>query len=196
MKIFNQQVSEKTIKTLRFEKEIVNFNDVINPEEIERLEIAFCNLTDLTEITSLIRLRQISIYYCRFLQDISHISNLKSLEDIDLYSLPKVEINFKVNELPKLIGLKYTSVKEINSIRGIEELTQLKFLGLSQVKIIDGDYSPIVLSKSLERVFWVGSAFKSPALKELRKLRPDIVIGGNSYNEIYWEKKKTSPNNT
>jgi hypothetical protein len=192
MKIFDQHRSEAIIKTLRFEKETINFKDVINPEEIERLEIAFCNLTNLSGIVCLKKLRQISIYYCRFLSDISHIGSLNNLEDIDLYSLPKVENNFSLLELSKLQGLKYTSVKKINSIKGIEKLTQLTFLGLSQVKVIDDDYSPIIQSKSLERVFWVGSAFQSPALKELRKQRPDIVIGGNSYNEIYWTKKNGS----
>lgn len=68
-------------------------------------------------------------------------------------------------------------------------LSDAYYLGLSQVKVKDNDYSPILQSKSLERVFWCGSPFKVPALKELRKLRPDIVIGGNLYNEIYFAKK-------
>lgn len=189
MKIFDQHRSQTIIKTLQFEKETVNFKNVNNPEEIERLEIAFCNLTDLSGIVCFKKLYEISIYYCRFLQDISHIGNLETLENIELYSLPKVEINFDVAKLSKLTGLSYTSVKKINSLKGIEELTQLAFLGLSKVKVIDDDYSPIIQSKSLQRVFWVGSAFQSPALQELRKLRPDLVIGGNSYNEIYLTKK-------
>jgi hypothetical protein len=192
MKIFDQHRAEVIIKTLQFEKETVNFEDIEKPQEIERLEIAFCNLTDLSGIIRFKNLREISIYYCRFLSDISLIGSLKSLEDIDLYALPKVENNFSFLELSKLERLKYTSVKNINSIKGIEKLTQLTFIGLSQVKIIDNDYSPIAQSKSLERVFWVGSAFQSPALQELRKQRPDIVIGGNAYNELYWAKKKNN----
>jgi hypothetical protein len=190
MKIYDWKRGETSIKTLRFEKETVNFTDVVSPDEIERLEIAFCNLTDLTGITCLSGLREISIHYCRFLRDISHIGNLQTLENIVLFSLPKVEINFNVTGLSKLIELSYTTVSGISSIRGIEELPKLISLGLSQVKVTDGDYSPIVRSKSLERVFWFGSPFKTPALKELRTLRPDIVIGGNSYNEEYFAKKR------
>jgi ABC-type Fe3+-hydroxamate transport system substrate-binding protein len=115
---------------------------------------------------------------------------LQTLEDIDLYSLPKAEIHFSVERLLKLESLRYTTVSGLMTIRGIEELPKLIYLALSQVKVIDGDYSPIVQSKSLERVFWFGSPFKTPALKELRTLRPDIVIGGNSYNEEYYAKKR------
>jgi hypothetical protein len=192
MKIFDRQISETNIKTLRFEKEAVNFTDVVNPEEIERLEIAFCNLTTLSGITCLGGLRQISIYYRRFLRDISHIGDLQELEAIVLFSLPKAEVHFNVARLLKLKNLGYTTVSGLATIRGIEELPQLIYLCLSQVKVIDEDYSPIVRSKSLERVFWVGSPFKAPALKELRELRPDIVIGGNAYNEEYYAKKRMS----
>jgi hypothetical protein len=192
MKIFDQQRSGTNIKTLRFEKESVNFTDVVNPEEIERLEIAFCNPTTLSGITCLSGLRQISIYYCRFLRDISHIGNLQTLEAIALFSLPKTEVHFSVARLLKLKDLSYTTVSGLATIRGIEELPQLIRLCLSQVKVIDEDYSPIIQSKSLERVFWFGSPFKAPALKELRKLRPDIVIGGNAYNEVYYAKKRMS----
>jgi len=190
MKIYDWQRGETIIKTLRFEKEAVNFSEVVNPEEIERLEIAFCNLTELSGINCLSSLRQISIYYCRFLRDISHIGNLQTLEEIALFSLPKVETHFNIAGLQKLISLSYTTVSGILSICGIEELTQLIFLGLSKVKVLDGNYSPILKNKSLERVFWFGSPFQPSALQELRKLRPDIVIGGNAYNEKYWAKKR------
>lgn len=116
-------------------------------------------------------------------------------EDIEPYSLPKVKAHFSISKLANLEGLSYTRVGGIETISGIEKLSKLMFLGLSQVKVIDEDYSPIVQSKSLERVFWCGSPFKVPALKELRKLRPDIVIGGNLYNEIYLAKKSKSNDN-
>lgn len=195
MKVFDQLRSEKKLKTLQYEKEDVDFAKIINPEEIECLEITFCNLTSLSGIACLSNLRRISLYYCRFLQDISAIEDLQMLEGIELYSLPKVKVHFSISKLANLKGLSYTRVGGIETISGIEKLSKLMFLGLSQVKVIDEDYSPIVQSKSLERVFWCGSPFKVPALKELRKLRPDIVIGGNLYNEIYLAKKSKSNDN-
>jgi len=177
------------MKTLRYEKEAVNFTDIANPAEIERLEIVFCNIENLAGIACLSGLRQIYIYYCRMLRDISHIEDLRTLEEIYLFSLPKVEINLNAIRLPKLKALSYTTVNGLLSIRGIDELTQLTYLGLSRVKVQDEDYTPIVRSKSLKRVFWVGAPFKSPALQELRKLRPDIVIGGNAYNQYEQQNK-------
>lgn len=195
MKVFDQLRNEKKLKTLQYEKENVDFAKIINPEEIECLEIAFCNLTSLSGIACLSNLRRISLYYCRFLQDISTIEDLQMLENIVLYSLPKVKVHFSISKLANLKSLSYTRVGGIETISGIEKLSKLTSLSLSQVKVIDEDYSPIVQSKSLERVFWCGSPFKVPALKELRKLRPDIVIGGNLYNEIYLVKKSKSNDN-
>lgn len=195
MKVFNQLINEKELKTLRYEKEDVDFAKIINPKEIECLDIAFCNLTSLFGIACLSNLRRISLHYCRFLQDISNIEDLQMLENIILYSLPKVEMHFNISKLSNLKALSYTRVSGIETISGIEKLSKLISLGLSQVKVKDDDYSPIVQSKSLERVFWCGSPFKVPALKELRKLRPDIVIGGNLYNEIYFAKKSKSNDN-
>lgn len=195
MEVFEQLINDKKLKTLRYEKEDVDFAKIINPEEIECLEIAFCNLTSLFGITCLSNLSRISLYYCRFLQDISNIEDLQMLENIDLYSLPKVEVHFSISKLANLKAINYTRVGGIKTISGIEKLSKLTFLCLSQVKVIDEDYSPIIQSKSLERVFWCGSPFKVPALKELRKLRPDIVIGGNLYNEIYFAKKNKSNDN-
>lgn len=189
MEVFEQLINDKKLKTLRYEKEDVDFAKIINPEKIECLEIAFCRLTSLFGIACLSNLRRISLYYCRFLQDISNIGNLQMLENIILYCLPQVEEHFNIPKLANLVALSYTKVNRIETIRGIEELPKLIYLGLSQVKVKDNDYSPILQSKSLERVFWCGSPFKVPALTELRKLRPDIVIGGNLYNEIYFAKK-------
>lgn len=195
MEVFDQLINDNKLKTLRYEKEGVDFAKIINPEKIECLEIASCSLTSLFGIACLSNLRRISLYYCRFLQDISSIGDLQMLENITLYSLPQVKKHFKIPELINLVALSYTRVGGIETIRGIEELPKLIYLGLSQVKVKDNDYSPILQSKSLERVFWCGSPFKVPALKELRKLRPNIVIGGNLYNEIYFAKKSKSNDN-
>ena len=179
---YDQEIGKANLKTLHYGKEVVNFADVANPTEIERLEIGFCNVKDLTGIACLRGLRQIHIHYCRMLEDISHIEDLHTLVQINLFSLPKVEINLNVTKLPNLKSLSYTTVNGLLTIRGIDELTQLTHLGLSRAKVQDEDYSPIVRSKSLKRVFWVGAPFERPALQELRKLRPDIIIGGNAYN--------------
>ena len=129
MEVFEQLINDKKLKTLRYEKEDVDFAKIINPEKIECLEIAFCRLTSLFGIACLSNLRRISLYYCRFLQDISNIGNLQMLENITLYCLPQVEEHFNIPKLANLVALSYTKVNRIETIRGIEELPKLIYLG-------------------------------------------------------------------
>ena len=63
--------------------------------------------------------------------------------DLNLYSLPNVSEEFAFTELHGLQDLAYTSVKKLSTIRGIEQLSALTYLGLSRVKVLDGDYEPI-----------------------------------------------------
>jgi len=165
---------------IRFEREPVDFSRVANPKAAVRVEIAFCNLTSLSGIQRLSRIQDLQIHYCRSLTDISEIGELTHLKRINLYSLPNVQRQFSVEQLNRLEDLTYNGVKQLGTIRGIESLPKLTYLGLSQVKVFDGDYAPIVESPSLGRVFWFGGPFKSPALKEIKQLRPDLLIGGNA----------------
>lgn len=164
--------------TIRFERELVDFSRV--PKAVVRIEIAFCDLASLAGIQRLSRVQDLQIHYCRSLTDISAIGELSQLKRINLYSLPNVQQQFAVERLKQLEDLTYNGVKELNTIRGIESLPNLTYLGLSRVKVSDGDYSPIVESPSLKRVFWFGGPFKAPALREIKRLRPDILVGGNA----------------
>ena len=59
-------------------------------------------------------------------------------------------------------------------------LPGLQELSLSRVKIIDGNYDPIIKCPTLKKVFWFGGPFKKPALQTIKKERPDMLIGGNA----------------
>lgn len=170
------------MRTVRFEREPVDFSVVAEPKGVQRLEIAFCNVQSLAGIERFSKLREVHIHYCRELRDVSHLGKVPTLTRVALYCLPKVEVEFSPADLPRLEALSYNAVNKLSSIQGIEKLKRLTELGLSRVKVWDGDYMPIVHSKSLKRVFWFGGPFKAPALKEIRRLRPDIVVGGNAYN--------------
>lgn len=168
------------MRTERFERVPVLFESIDNPAKVDRLEIAFCDLTTLQGIHRLTHLTQIHIHYCRSLMDISQLMQLRRLQQINLYSLPNVANGIDPGVFPELESLSFNNVRELPSIRGIEKLMNLNYLGLSRVKVLDGDFSPIINCKSLQRVFWHGAPFPSPALKEIRKQRPDILIGGNN----------------
>lgn len=117
------------------------------------------------------------------MSDISSIGELTELKRINLYSLPNVEVQFPLERLTKLESLTFNGVKQLQTIQGIETLPNLTYLGLSRVKVGDDDYTPILRSPSLKRVFWFGGPFKSPALKEIKRRRPDILVGGNAVDK-------------
>jgi len=171
------------MRTVRYEREPVEFDAITKPKAVHKLEIAFCDVENLSGIERLEGLRELQIHYCRSLRDMSALEKLRTLTWINLYGIPNVEVEFCPSSFPQLEHLSYNAVAKLSSIRGIQRLKRLTNLGLSRVKVLDGDYSPILESKSLRRVFWFGGPFKAPALREIRRRRPDIVIGGNAYNQ-------------
>jgi len=170
----------ETTSKLRFERQPIQFQEVKSPSVVKHLEIAFCDLGSLDGIDCLSSLEEIHVSYCRHLHDISAIDQLKHLRKINLYSLPNVRVHFSPAEPEQLVDLAYNNVRDLPTIRGIERLRHLVDLGLSRVTVLDGDYEPIIKCMSLQRVFWHGGPFKSPALREIRHQRPDLLIGGNS----------------
>ncbi len=171
--------AKQTMRIERFERRPVLFDSVADAKKVVRLEIAFCDVQSLDGIQCLGNLTEVHIHYCRSLRDLSQLGHMKRLRQINLYCLPNVEVEFQPNKLAQLESLSYNNVASLTSIRGIEKLKHLNHLGLSRVKVLDEDYKPIINCKSLKRVFWHGAPFKSPAMKEIRNMRPDILIGGN-----------------
>ena len=62
----------------------------------------------------------------------------------------------------ELESLSYNNVSDLASIREIKKLKKLSYLGLSRVKVLDGDFTPIINCKSLQRVFWHGIRLSRP----------------------------------
>lgn len=168
------------MKLLRFERRPVRFDDVALPDDVRTIEIAFCDVETLVGIERLANVEEIFVHYAKALRDASAIGRLKRLRKVVLYGLPKLCVEFRPGDLPRLERLSFTGVGKLSTIRGIEKLKRLQYLGLSRTKVSDGDYRPIVESKSLERVFWHGAPFPPPALQEIRRMRPDLKVGGNS----------------
>ena len=155
-------------------------------EHVTSLAISFCNLVALDGIVIFRNLTELRIHYCRELRDISALSDLTKLESITLYSTPKVFDCSPLALVSTLTAIELNGGYKIASIRGFENLPNLEYLALSRVKVADSDYQPIIDSKSLRRVFWHGGPFPPPSLKHIRKMRPDIAIGGNAVMQAHY----------
>jgi hypothetical protein len=68
---------------------------------------------------------------------------------------------------------------KVACIRPFRNLPRLKHLALSRVKVSDQDYSPIIENSAIQEVFWHGAPFAPPALSEIKRQRPGLLIGGN-----------------
>jgi hypothetical protein len=173
------QQHSSPMRTLHLERQTVQLEAISDPKSVSRLEISLCKLPALDGIHRFTELREIHIHYCRSLTDLSQLMRLPRLRGINLFCLPNVKQGLAIPVFRDLELLSYNNVRDLASIRGIGTLKKLSYLGLSRVKVLDGDYRPIVDCKSLKRVFWHGAPFKPPAMQEIKKLRPDILIGGN-----------------
>ncbi len=175
------------MKKVKFDHQPVDFAAFTEDrgEHVELLEIAFCNLVSLNGISVFRNLKELRIHYCKELRDISAISELGSLEDVTLYSTPKVFDCSPLVQVSTINAIALNGAYKIASIKGFETLPHLEYLALSRVKVADLDYEPIINSKSLRRVFWHGGPFPPPSLKEIKKRRPDIAIGGNAVMQAH-----------
>lgn len=168
------------MKELKIEEDSDVLESIDFPDTYTSLSISKSRITHLSGLENFTNLDNLSIYYCRNLEDLSNISQLKKLKQLVLYSLPKHTQNYELAHLSNLESLSFTNIKNLESIKEIEHLKSLIYLGLSNTKVTDGDYMPIISNTSLRRVFWFGAPFKSPALKNIKNARPDLVIGGNN----------------
>jgi hypothetical protein len=169
----------RAMRILQFERTPVSFLAVQDACDIDTLEIAFCNLANLDGIERLEKLRTLRVHYCRHLHDVSAISSLQHLESVDFYSTPQLRKYDALRLVSSINAVTLSGPHEVESIRPLAELASLEYLGLSRVKVADKDYGPIVENKAIRRVFWHGAPFQPPALSEIKRLRPDLLIGGN-----------------
>ncbi len=173
------------MNSIEYEKEVPRFKEFCEPMHIEMVSISFSPLESLDGIDTFVNLKNLQIHYCRKLRDLSAISRLKNLELLNIYCTPNIEVVFDIARLKTLKMLSFNNVAKLETIKGIEKLPNLKELGLSRVKVLDGDYEPIVNCANLKSVFWFGGPFKAPALKTIRNRRPDMMIGGNAvHNKV------------
>jgi hypothetical protein len=172
------------LNKLSFDKSTVEFENIENPLDVDILEIAFCNLTTLRGIERLARVSTIRIHYCRSLFDIAEISKLIQLKAITFYGTPQLLDYAPLEGVFSIEAIELNGSYKVASIRPFAKLPNLEYLALSRVKVVDGDYQPIILNKTLKRVFWHGGPFAPPALSEIKRLRPDILIGGNGVHNV------------
>jgi len=118
---------------------IINFQNIIKAENLERLYISDCFLDSSFEVISeLKKLKKLTITFCK-LADINFLGKLKSLEYLYLY-YNNISDNNILKNLSNLISLDLRN-NNISDITSLTNLSKLLYLNLRNNNI--SDFSPI-----------------------------------------------------
>ena len=128
-----------------------DFSPLADLGTLENLTIGNANISDLTALKKLSNLTHLSLLNCRKITDFSPIAALRGLVWLDISGSSQVSsLNFVTN-LRKLEVLLVGDVHDIESLKPLIKLSNLKALALPGTKtnIVDGDLSHLEKLKNL-----------------------------------------------
>jgi Leucine-rich repeat (LRR) protein len=132
------------------EKNCDKFSKLINLEKLSILNSPIENLQGLSELKNIKALRLGNLMKLTSLQG---LQNLHKLEDLEIQRCKGIYAISEVFELKNLECLSLVDVGNIESIKGIEILTNLKvFLFYESTNVVDGDLTPITKLNSLKKI--------------------------------------------
>lgn len=144
----------KTLKTLGLnnykKKSSEPFSNLVN---LEKLTLLNSGIEDVDGITKLTNLTYLSVANLKKLTSLVGIKELKNLEVLEIQRCKGIESVSEIFELKKLKRLLLLDSGNIDSIHGIENLTELEaFLFYESTNIVDGDISPVLSLKNLKNI--------------------------------------------
>ncbi|HEY2581773.1 MAG TPA: hypothetical protein VGI43_08205 [Mucilaginibacter sp.] len=118
--------------------------------KLKELTVKTASIKNLNGINNFLFLENLSLGYCRYLEDIAHLSGLKNLISLEIDHCAKIRDYTSIGSLFKLENLVLRDCKGINSIKFIQGLQSLNKLSLSgNTDVLDGDLIPAVNVKQV-----------------------------------------------
>lgn len=146
-----------------------SFEEVDGLDNLEKIVIKQCNTKNLNGIEKFIQVKDITLWYCSSLNDISAIKKLPNLLNLDLGPCPRLKgldaianndklralclhgyKNVDIEIIKTLKELRFLYLENCNpipSIKFIDELKNMLGLLILSTKIIDGDLTPAMRLK-------------------------------------------------
>jgi Leucine-rich repeat (LRR) protein len=118
---------------------------------LESLAILNAPVGNLSGISGLKELRFLRLANLKRLSSLAGLEGLANLEELDIDTCRVGSIE-EVSFLPGLKKLILTNDGDIKSLKPLERLNALEFVGFVQTNIIDGDISPLLRQKNLAKV--------------------------------------------
>ena len=164
--------------------------------EIEDVSLQRCDISDLSALQGLSRLRRLNVAFgplssvelsfCRDTLEFLALARLRRLKDLSTLPLmPRLEYlvinqihSFAPPDFHSFPNLRQLSIwnTEWASLNWLSHLPQLETLHISQVKVADQDWKPIVDLTHLRHLHGMKSVFRSGSAKEFSRLRPDVRV--------------------
>lgn len=156
--------------------------------KIERLTLDRCDIPNLDAVQGLSRLRESSVdlSFCSGTLEMLELTRLRRLKDLSkLPLMPKLEY-LEISHIHSLVppdfrsfpNLRHLSIwnTEWQSLSWLAHLPVLETLHISQIKVKDKDWKPILNLKRLRHLHGMQNVFHSAACKEFMRLRPDVRV--------------------
>src|SRR5690606_24405304 len=121
--VYNLQNDQQEVVIQQLREHPYNF------EELMELDLSFCHIENLDEISRLTNLRTLNLLFCKKLQNIDGISKLTKLNQL-LLTRPDSKSVASISHLTNLTVLGLFCCGKCNNIDGLAKLEQLNVLSL------------------------------------------------------------------
>lgn len=164
--------------------------------DLEDVSLRKCGVLDLQALQRLSRLQKLEVAFgplahldlrfCSSTLEMLSLSRLKRLKDLSaLPPMPKLDY-LALNHLHAFVppdfrafpNLRQLSIwkTDWSTLGWLEHLPLLETLHISQIKVEDQDWRPIVRLERLRHLHGMKNVFRSAAAKEFMRLRPDVRV--------------------
>ena len=164
--------------------------------DIVDLSLNRCEVHDLAALKGLSGLRKLSValgplsnanvHFCANSLEFLSLSRLRRMKDLSsLPLMPKLE-HLAINHIHSFVppdfrlfpNLRHLSIwnTDWNSIGWISYLPDLETLHISQCKIGDDDWRPVLRLERLRHLHGMKNVFRTAACGEFMRLRPDVRV--------------------
>lgn len=164
--------------------------------EMEEVSLRKCRISDLRDLRSLSRLLRLEVAFgslssvdvgfCGGTLESLALSRLRHLKDLStLSSLPKLEYlelshlhGFVPPDFRLFPNLRHLSIwnSDWSTLGWLEHLPRLETLHISQAKVADQDWRPILRLTRLRYLHGMRDVFKSAAAREYMRLRSEVRV--------------------
>lgn len=142
-----------------------------NFHHLEKLTLLNSNIENLEGLSQLKNVKYLSISNLKKVTSVQGLQNLQELEELEIQRCKGISELSELFKLTQLKRLLLIDLGDVLSLKGVENLTDLKeFLFYESTNIIDGDLLPVTKLKSLKKISYQNRKHYSHKREDFGKL--------------------------